>query len=142
MEFEPIVLTDPLVQPTEEIIFSIIGNNKIFWEELINFLYDNYSDISEQWRFYQDGKSWLYRTLRKKKTIYWIGIQKDTFRVSFWFGEKAEPVIEASSLSESVKENYRNARRFKIGRCITIIVRNSEDMDSLKKLIELKQIVR
>jgi len=70
MELEPIVLTDPLIQPTDEIIFPIIGENKVYWEELIEFLYDNYSDISEQWRFYNDGKSWLYRTLRKKKTIY------------------------------------------------------------------------
>jgi len=142
VELEPIVLTDPKVPPTDEIVFSIIGENKNYWEELIEFLYDSYSDISEQWRFYNDGKSWLYRTLRKKKTIYWIGVQKDTFRVSFWFGEKAGPIIEASSLPESVKEEYRNARQYKIGRCVTTIVRTIEDLDNLKKLILLKQSIR
>ena len=142
MELETIVLTDPKVPPTDEIVFSIIGENKNYWEELIEFLYDSYSDISEQWRFYNDGKSWLYRTLRKKKTIYWIGVQKDTFRVSFWFGEKAGPIIEASSLPESVKEEYRNARQYKIGRCVTTIVRTTEDLESLKKLIVLKQSIR
>lgn len=138
MELEPIVLTDPNIQPTDELIFSIIGENQIYWENILDYLYDKHTDITEEWRFYNDGKSWLYRALRKKKTIYWIGVQKDTFRVSFWLGEKAEPVIEASSLSETVKEQYRNARRFKIGRCITVVMTAQEDFENAIQLIELK----
>jgi hypothetical protein len=135
---EPIVLTDPNVKPTDELVWSYIGEYHIYWQQIIEYLYKNHVDITEEWRFYNDGKSWLYRTLRKKKTIYWIGILKDTFRISFWLGEKAEPVIEASSLSESVKEYYRDAKRYKIGRCISIIMSSPEDLDDVIKLIELK----
>ena len=138
MELEPIILTDPNVQPTEELIFSIIGGNRIYWEQILDYLYEKHFDISEEWRFYNDGKSWLYRVLRKKKTIYWIGIQKDTFRVSFWLSEKAEPIIEASNLPDGIKEQYKNARRFKIGRCITIVISTPEDYENVIKLIELK----
>ncbi|MBA4411334.1 MAG: DUF3788 family protein [Bacteroidota bacterium] len=60
---EPIVLTDPNVQPTDELIFSIIGENSVYWDKIIDYLYDNYSDITEECRFYNDGKSWLYRAL-------------------------------------------------------------------------------
>ena len=135
---EPIVLTDPTVQPTEELIFSIIGENSVYWEQVIDYVYDNYFDITEEWRFYNDGKSWLYRALQKKKTIYWIGIIKDTFRISFWLSEKAEPLIEASSLSEPLKEGYRTAKRFKIGRCISVEVRSADDLENVLKLIDLK----
>jgi hypothetical protein len=138
MELEPIVLTDPQIQPTEELIFSFIGENRVYWENILEYLYNKHSDISEEWRFYNDGKSWLYRTLRKKKTIYWIGIQKDTFRVSFWLSEKAESIIESSDLPENIKDDYRNARRFKIGRCITIVVSKPEDFENIVQLIELK----
>ncbi len=135
---EPIVLTDPNVQPTEELIFSIIGENSVYWEQVIDYLYDNHFDITEEWRFYNDGKSWLYRALQKKKTIYWIGIIKDTFRISFWLNEKAEPLIEASSLPETLKEEYRNAKRYKIGRCISVEVRSADDLENVLKLIDLK----
>jgi hypothetical protein len=135
---EPIVLTDPNVQPTEELIFSIIGENSVYWEQLLDYLYNKHFDITEEWRFYNDGKSWLYRALRKKKTIYWIGIQKDTFRVSFWLSEKAEPMVEASLLPERIKEEYRNARRFKIGRCVSVIMVSPEDLEIVLLLIELK----
>jgi hypothetical protein len=135
---EPIVLTDPTVQPTEELIFSIIGENSVYWEQLIDYLYENHFDITEEWRFYNDGKSWLYRALRKKKTIYWIGVIKDTFRTSFWFGDKAEPIIEASSVSEKIKEEFRNAKRYGKLRAISIEIRSPEDLQNVISLIELK----
>lgn len=135
---DPIVLTDPNVQPTEELIFSIIGENSVYWEQLIEYLYENHFDITEEWRFYNDGKSWLYRTLRKKKTLYWAGIIKDTFRISFWFGDKAEPVIETSTLPENMKEQFRNAKRYAHSRAVSIEVRSPEDFENVVKLLELK----
>ena len=135
---EPIVLTDPNVQPTEELIFSIIGENSVYWEQLIEYVYENHFDITEEWRFYNDGKSWLYRALRKKKTLYWAEIIKDTFRISFWFGDKAEPVIEESTLPENIKDAFRNAKRYAHSRAVSIEVRSPEDFENVVKLLELK----
>jgi len=135
---DPIVLTDPVVQPTEELIFSIIGENSVYWEQLIEYLYENHFDITEEWRFYNDGKSWLYRALRKKKTIYWIGVIKDTFRISFWFGDKAESIIEASILPENIKDQFRNAKRYAHSRAISIEMRSPVDLQNAISLIELK----
>jgi hypothetical protein len=135
---EPVVLTDPSVQPTEELIFSILGENSVYWEQLIEYLYETHFDISEEWRFYNDGKSWLYRALRKKKTLYWIGVIKDTFRITFWIGDKAEPVIVASSLPDRIKEQFLNAKRYAHSRAISIEMRTPEDLDNAIKLIELK----
>jgi len=135
---EPIVLTDPNVQPNEELIFSIIGDNSIYWENLIDYLYDNHFDITEEWRFYNDGKAWLYRALRKKKTVYWAGVIKDTFRISFWFGDKAEPTLLASTLPETIKEEFRNAKRYAHSRSISIEMHSPEDLQNAIALIELK----
>ncbi len=135
---EPIVLTDPNVQPTEELIFSIIGENSNYWEQLVDYLYDNHFNVTEEWRFYNDGKSWLYKAVRKKQTLYWIGVIKDTFRVTFWFGEKAEPIIEASTLPESIKEDFRNAKRYGQLRAISIEMRSDEDLANAIKLVDLK----
>ena len=135
---EPIVLTDPNVQPTDELIFSIIGENSTYWEQLVDYLYDNHFNVTEEWRFYNDGKSWLYKAVRKKQTLYWIGVIKDTFRVTFWFGDKAEPIIEASSLPESIKEGFRNAKRYWQLRAISIEVRSDDDYANVIQILELK----
>ncbi len=135
---EPIVLTDLNVQPTEELVFSIIGENSTYWEQLFDYLYENYFNISEEWRFYNDGKSWLFRALQKKKTLFWIGVIKDTFRISFWFGDSDEPAIEASALPEIIKEEFRNAKRYAHSRAISIEVRSPEDLVNAKALAALK----
>jgi hypothetical protein len=134
---EPIVLTDPNVRPDEELIFSLIGENSLYWEQLIDYLYDNHFDISEEWRYYNDGKAWLYRALRKKKTIYWIGIIADTFRVTFWFGDKAEPAILASSLPDSIKNDFLSAKKYGKIRSISVEIRSSEDLQNVLVLVEL-----
>jgi len=139
---EPLVLSDPNIQPTEELIFSIIGDNSIYWEQLIEYVYENHFDITEEWRFYNDGKRWLYRALKKKKTLYWIGVIKDTFRVSFWFGDKAEPTIESSNLPESIKGEFRNAKRYAHSRAISIEICSPEDFENVVKLIELKAKIK
>lgn len=135
---EPIVLTDPNIQPTDELIFSIIGENSVYWEKLVDYLYDNHFDITEEWRFYNDGKSWLYKAVRKKQTLYWIGIIKDTFRVTFWFGEKAQSLIEGSTLPDKVKEEFRNAKRYGQLRAISVEVRSEDDYNNVVTLVELK----
>lgn len=135
---EPIVLTDPNVQPTDELVFSIIGENSAYWENLIEHLYEKHLNITEEWRFYNDGKSWLYRALQKKKTLYWIGVIKDTFRISFWFGDKAEPIIEASSLPEKIKEEFRNAKRYGKIRPVSIEMHSNEDLQNVILLLQLK----
>jgi len=135
---EPIVLTDKSIKPNEDIVLSIIGDNSILWQQTLNYLYDNHNDLSEEWKFYNDEENWLFRTLKKKKTIFWIGVLKDTFRIAFWFGDKVESIIEQSDLTESIKNDFKNAKKYKIGRSVSITMSDSKDIDNVIKLIEIK----
>ena len=135
---EPIVLVDKTIKPTDEIVFSIIGEKSILWQEIMNYLYDHHTDITEEWNYYNDGKAWLFRTLKKKKTIFWIGVIKDTFRISFFLANKAEPFIERSDLSDKVKNDFKNTKESKTPRSISIIMSNQEDVIDVIRLIDLK----
>jgi hypothetical protein len=138
----PIVLADKSVKPTNEIVFSIIGDKSALWQKTLSYLYDNYSDISEEWKYYNDGKSWLFRTLRKKKTLFWIRVLTDTFRIGFWFGDKAEIFIKQSDLPETIKNDFINAKRYKIGRGVSIIMSDYNDVENVIKLIQIKMKVK
>ena len=134
---DAIVLTDRFTMPTDELIFSIIGDNKIFWQRILSYLRDNHTGISEVWRFYDDGKCWLFRTLKKKKTIFWIGVIDGTFRVSFYLTDKATPFIVQSELPEKMKNEFLNTAGNKF-RSITIKMSNADDAENVIKLIEIK----
>ncbi len=135
---ETTAMNDKTVEPTEEMVFSIIGDRAVFWKGIMAHLYDNHKYISEVWKFYNDGKSWLFRTLQKKKTIFWIQVLDDGFHVSFYFGDKLEPFILESDLPESIKNEFVNAKRYNKIRPISIDIKDSDDFENVKILAEIK----
>jgi hypothetical protein len=141
-EKEKMVLSDKSVVPTDDYIFSLIGDNKTHWIRIMSYAKENYKDISGSWNYYNDGKQWLFKLVQKKKTIFWGGILKDTFRITFYFGDKAESLIDGSDLPQMMKDEFKTARRYGLIRAITIRVFNSSDVDNILKLIEIKYKVR
>lgn len=135
---EPPVLTDKDQFPTQEIIDSHLGRSKALWLSVFEYLHSNHPDVEERWRYYNDGKSWLFNASRKKKTVFWLSIQKGSFRTTFYLGKKARQVVKASSLSEDLKEQYLGAKRGSTFRGITITFRKKSDISQFKTLVELK----
>jgi hypothetical protein len=135
---ETAVLNDQSVLPNDEIIFSIIGDKELLWKQTLAYLYDNNKDISEEWKYYKDGENWLFRTLKKKKTLFWIRVLKNTFKIGFWFADKFEPLILQSDLPDYIKTDFQNVKRFGKSRCINIEMTDSNDFETVKKLIYLK----
>jgi hypothetical protein len=135
---EPLVLTDIAVRPTEDLIFFIIGRNRVHWRRLIDCVRQKYPDTEEHWKYYIDGHSWLFRMIRKKKTLFWIGVLKDTFRVTFYFGDKAEPLIENSGLPKAMISDFKNGDRYGKIRSITIRIERAEDIDNCLKLVDVR----
>lgn len=135
---EPLVLTDKSVYPDEDLIFSVIGRNSVHWKKLLSSIHEMFPASEEVWKYYNDGKSWLFRVILKKKTLFWIGVLEDTFRITFYFGDKEETVIEKSSLPDSIKSEFRDGRRYGKIRAITIKVSSEEDIQNALIVAGLK----
>ena len=137
-ENEKTVLSDKSIVPTDDFIFSIIRERKVHWLRIMNYLSENYPDASGTWNYYNDGKQWLFKYVRKKKTIFWASLLIDTFRITFYLGNKAESVIENSDLPVSIKEEFKTAKKYGLIRPVTLIIRNEEDVDNVLKMIVIK----
>jgi len=124
--------------PTDEIVFSHIGRSKSHWKKLFNHIGTNYPDFSAQWRYYNDGKSWLLKVVRKSKTIFWVSVTKGSFRTTFYFGDKAEASILESSLSDDLKDSFKSGKRYGKIRGITTEIKGETDLNNVHELIELK----
>jgi hypothetical protein len=137
-EKEKPVLSDKQTVPTEEILSSLLGERWHLWQEINKFAADSYKDVSGTWNWYNDGKQWLYKFVQKKKTLFWGAIFEDTFRITFYFGAKAEPVITGSSLPEKVKQEFLTGPRYGKIRSISRKVFNKTDVDIVKGVLEIK----
>jgi hypothetical protein len=73
-----------------------------------------------------------------KKTIFWGALHEDTFRITFYFGDKAEPLILASDLPESVKNEFMTGKRYGKIRAISRKVFDENDVKIIMKVIDIK----
>jgi hypothetical protein len=137
-EKEILVLSDKNVKPDDKLIFSIIGEKKKQWHSIMNYVSANYKDSSGNWNYYNDGKQWLFKMVNKKKTLFWAAIPDGTFRITFYFGDKAEQMILKSELPEAVKEGFKTTRRYGKIRAISNRIEDVKEIETIYKLIDLK----
>jgi hypothetical protein len=140
-EINPL-LANKEIYPGNEFIFSIIGDNKIHWQKIMAYMSENYKDSLGQWNFYNDGKRWLFKMVNKKKTVFWAGILTDTFRITFYLGNKAESIIGNSDLPQNIKEEFRTAKTYGQIRPVSFIIKDQVDVDNVLKMIAIKSKIK
>jgi hypothetical protein len=131
-------LTDPSIKPDDEIIKSIVGRKIDLWKSVLSHAEENYKEVSGSWNYYKDGKQWLFRFVQKKKTLFWAAVFEKSFRITFYFGDKAESLVLDSDLPETMKEGFRNAKRFGSIRPVSVVLSEKKDVENVIKLISLK----
>jgi hypothetical protein len=136
------VLTDKSKMPDDKLIFSIIGKYGVLWEKWLGRVRADFPDVQGEWRYYNDGKSWLYKMTRKAKTVVWIGVTEETFRTTFYFPDRAEPVIAGSSLPDNLKLEFKNAKKYGKTRGLTITMKTNRDVENAVELLKLKLSIK
>ena len=129
------VLSDKDKFPDKKLIFSLIGRNSKLWDAFFEIIHSGYPDFEENWKYYNDGKSWLMKVARKSKTIFWLSVIEGTFRATFYFTDKAEEHITRAKIPEPLKEKFFAGNKI---RGITIVFKNKKDLDYAGELIRIK----
>lgn len=132
------MFSDKDIKPSDELIFKILKDKKVLWLDIMGFMNDSFPSSSGDWNYYNDGKQWLFKMVLKKKTIFWASLFEDSFRVTFYFGDKALPLIEESSLPEQTKDDFKNGKKYGAIRGVTIKANNKTDVEHIKNLIVIK----
>ena len=132
-------LNDKNEYPNDEVLSSYLGKTKNVWDSFLEFIKEYYPLFSTEWRYYNDGKSWLFKITKKKKTICWVSIYNNMFRTSFYFSDKAEDLIKKSKLNKEYIDQFINGKRFGKIRAITVDIKKSSDLQTTKSLMEIKE---
>ncbi len=138
MSVEKPILNDPDQFPTEEVIYSCIGKRKTLWISFFDMLGEHHPDFSQEWRYYKDGKNWLMKVTRKSKTIFWLSVWKNDFKIGFYFSDKAEELINQSDIPDDLKEEFKNGKRYGKIRGLTIVFRKKKDIEYADSLIAIR----
>ncbi len=96
------------------------------------------SDITFEWNFYKDGKAWLCKAMLKKKTIFWISVWDDCFKVTFYFSGKKKEAFLESDINESYKGIIKSAKPAGKICPLTIEFKETQDIKDFATIVALK----
>jgi len=137
-EPEKLMLPDQSIEVDDKLLTSLLGDKMKLWLKLNAEISAKYAGSSGSWNYYNDGHQWLFKMVHKKKTLFWTAIYSDTFKVTLYFGDKAEPVILGSELPQKVKDDFMTGKRYGKIRAISTSVMNNDDLDLVLILTDIK----
>ena len=135
---EKIVLTDPDVFPTPELLIKVLGEKIDLFHETLEYLKVEIPEVNPEWNYYRDGKTWLLKVLLNKKTFCWILVYEKGFKTTFYINGKYEEYIIESDLPEDLKKRYLETNGKKI-RGVSVNVEKENDLHDFKKLVKIKK---
>lgn len=135
-------LRDAAIYPTDEVLMDVLGDAFKVYSLFIETISIDPLSLSAEWRYFNDGKAWLAKVQFKKKTILWLSVWDDLFKITFYFTEKNIEAIAGLNISEAIKVEFCKAKP--VGRLIPLIleVREIDQMDDLLTLVRFKKSLK
>lgn len=130
------VLTDSSVYPDEKILKEVLGSSYPSYIALLELLDQN--DMLYEWRYYMDGKSWLFKAQRKKKTILWMSAWKGLMKAAIYIPDRLTDKIYELPVSEETKERIKSTGNVGKSKPCTFEIRDQRVLLDLEKVMQFK----
>lgn len=130
------VLTNPQLSPTPELLQKVMSDNYANFDAVMTLLIER--GVISQWNYYKDGKSWLCKAQYKKKTVLWLSVWDDCFKLSIFFTEKTKEGIDTLDIDIAIKETFRLQKA--AGKLIPLIldIRDCTLLSDIEQIVEYK----
>ena len=128
--------------PDDEVLSRHLGGAKRAWDSFFAFIKEDHPSFATEWRYYNDGKSWLCKITQKKKTVCWVSVWDRLFKTTFYFPDRAEELIAASELDKEYVDQFVNGKKYGKIRGVTVAIKKSADLKATKILIGIKGQVK
>jgi hypothetical protein len=133
------ILKDKNVFPDSEVLRKALNDDFEIFQELETTVTNDANKIAGEWRYYNDGKAWIYKAQYKKKTVFWLSVISTGFIVTFYFNEKNYEGIFDLPIDNAIKDNFRNIELVGKLRPLQISVKNKNQITDIQEIIEYKK---
>jgi len=135
-QINTVELRDPTIYPDEAVLQKILGDSYLAYKALLK-LYDTMGMVYE-WKYYTDGKAWLCKVQKKKKTVIWMSAWKEYMQATIYIHDKDIEKFKSLDIREEVKERIVSAK--KVGKSLPCMfeIRDQEILKDIEKVALLK----
>lgn len=132
------LLKNPAQEPNDNLFRSIL-DSPIY--EIIKKIDEHIilAGLVLEWRYYNDGKAWLGKATKMKKTIVWISVWENFIKASFYFTEKTRPGVLDLNFNEKNKSEFSKTKP--VGKLIPLIIdiKDEQSLQDFNLLLNFKK---
>ncbi len=131
-----IELKDKDLFPDATVLESVLGPSYSYYLTLLDLFDEN--DMTHEWRYYLDGRTWLCKVQKKKKTIIWMSAWPGYMQATVYVPEARIPEISALDLSERAKARIAETKH--VGKSLPCIfeIRDAQAIRDLNTVMQRK----
>ena len=131
-----IQLKDETIYPDEKVLKSVLGNSFDTYLELLDLF--NKNELTHEWRYYKDGKAWLCKVQKKKKTIVWMSIWKGYIQSAIYFPVRLLENILELDINQNLKDNFLETKNVGKSKPCIFNIYDRKILDDFEKVMLLK----
>jgi hypothetical protein len=131
-----IELCDETIYPDEKVLSALFGDGYPAYRELLK-LYDA-NEMEYTWRYYHDGKAWLCKVQKKKRTIVWMSAWRGFIKATIYIPEKHIDAIYKLEISEARRQMIRDTKNTGTSKPCIFEIRNVEVLEDFDKVMQFK----
>jgi len=135
-----IELADENIYPDESVLQKVLGASYPSYCDL-HKLFGSY-DMTHEWRYYRDGKAWLCKVQKKKRTIIWLSAWKGYIKATIYLPEKHTDGLYCLEIEEETRRRLKDTKH--VGKSIPCMfeIKNSEVLKDLETVMKYKIATR
>jgi hypothetical protein len=136
MKSDKLQLTDESIYPDENVLKDAVGSSYQAYSALLEIFAQN--DMQYEWRYYNDGKAWLCKTQKKKKTIVWMSAWEGFMKAAVYIPEKLMDQVYSLPINDMTKERIQGAKVIGKSKECMFEIRNQKDLEDLTTIMLFK----
>lgn len=129
-------LRDPNILPNDKVLQALFGRGYPAFLTLLDILREH--EISHEWRYYTDGKAWLCKATRKKKTIVWMSARRGCIAATIYVPVAHIEGLYDLDISEETKARIRETKNTGKSKGATFEARNKATLKDFTAVLEYK----
>lgn len=136
------LLNDPEIFPTDKVLEIVLGESYPVYTEMMQTIKAAPYSLEPEWRYYNDGKAWLCKVVFKKKTVFWLSVWNQYFRVVFYYTEKNKGGLDSLGISKDIMDDFRTQKPNGKFMPMVIEMKKNDLIPDLLKVVEYKKSLK
>ena len=129
-----------MTEPGDAVLQEALGKNHKTFRKFAAKISD--LNLTLEWNYYRDTKSWLCKVLSKKKNLCWLSVWNTGFRLTFYFAERVMDGFFELDIDDEIKKAAKEMKPVGKSHPVILKMSNTKKIKDSITILEYKMTIK